>query len=94
MKYFIADLVEKLASQEASHVDAFIQLDAIEIIVMALFTQLAEESRQLVRDNITQAFDKINAEEQTDLTESERLRHATFNLLNREITLPVTRHPG
>ncbi|EAW1141500.1 hypothetical protein CG28_003978 [Salmonella enterica subsp. enterica serovar Ohio] len=91
MKYLIADLVEKLASQEASTVEAFVQLDAIEIIVMALFAQLDEQSKLAIRENVSLAFEKINDEAQADPTELERLRRATFNLLDRDITLPLSR---
>lgn len=92
MKYLIADLVEKLATQEASKLEAFVQLDAIEIVVMALFAQLDEQSKQAIRENITQAFQNLSDAGQTDPTELNRLRLATFKLLNREISLHVNRN--
>lgn len=91
MKNLIADLVEKLTDQEASSLEAFVQLDAIQIIVMAMLARLDEQSRHAIHENITQAFEKISDERQVDPDEFERLRSATFSLLNREISLSSNR---
>ncbi|WP_420000986.1 sigma-S stabilization anti-adapter protein IraP, partial [Atlantibacter hermannii] len=40
MKHLIADLIEKIADQEASKKESLARLDALKIVVTALFAKL------------------------------------------------------
>jgi len=91
MKYLIADLIEKIADQEVLKTEALIQLDALKIIVTALFANLDSQTQDAIRDHISQAFEKLAEENSSDLTELERLKEATSDLLSRKIVLPSFR---
>ena len=84
MRHLIADLIDKLNAQEASSQEARVQLGAIQLIVMAMFTRLDEQSRQAIHENITLSFETIFDEGLSDPDDLERLRSAIFALLNRE----------
>ncbi|MDU5454453.1 MAG: sigma-S stabilization anti-adapter protein IraP [Pseudescherichia vulneris] len=84
MRHLIADLIDKLNVQEASSQEACVQLGAIQLIVMAMFNRLDEQSRQAIHENITLSFEKISDEELSDPDDLQRLRSAIFALLNRE----------
>ncbi|WP_313471371.1 sigma-S stabilization anti-adapter protein IraP [Atlantibacter hermannii] len=88
MKYLIADLIEKIADQEASKKEALVQLDALKIVVTALFAKLDSQTKDAIRDHITEAFEKLAEENSSDLAELERLKEATSDLLSRKIVLP------
>lgn len=91
MKYLIADLIEKIADQEASKKEALVQLDALKIVVTALFANLDAQTKDAIRDHITEAFEKLAEENSSDLAELERLKEATSDLLSRKIVLPSFR---
>ncbi|WP_313471433.1 sigma-S stabilization anti-adapter protein IraP [Atlantibacter hermannii] len=86
MKHLIADLIEKIADHEASRAEAFIQLDVIKIIVMALLARLDEPSKEDIRLYISQAFDEIETQNETEQADYEHLRRATFSLLDSDIS--------
>jgi len=88
MKYLIADLIEKIADQEASKKEALVQLDALKIVVTALFAKLDSQTKDAIRDHITEAFEKLAEENSSDLADLERLKEATSDLLSRKIVLP------
>ena len=88
MKYLIADLIEKIADQEASKKEALVQLDALKIVVTALFAHLDSQAKETIRDHISHAFEKLAEENSNDLTELDSLKGATFALLSRNIVLP------
>ncbi|QIG29965.1 sigma-S stabilization anti-adapter protein IraP [Leclercia adecarboxylata] len=88
MKYLIADLIEKIADQEASKKEALVQLDALKIVVTALFAHLDSQAKEAIRDHISHAFEKLAEENSNDLTELDSLKGATFALLSRNIVLP------
>lgn len=89
MKHLIADLIEKIADQEASKKDALIQLDALQIVITALFANQDSLTKEAIRNHISHAFERLDEESTTDPVELERLKGATFALLNREIVLPI-----
>ena len=88
MKYLIADLIEKIADQEASKKEALVQLDALKIVVTALFAKLDSQTKDAIREHITDAFEKLAEENSNDLTELDSLKGATLALLSRNIVLP------
>jgi len=88
MKYLIADLIEKIAVQEASKKEAIVQLDALKIVVTALFAKLDSQTKDAIRDHITETFEKLAEENSSDLAELARLKEATSDLLSRKIVLP------
>ncbi|MDV5275726.1 sigma-S stabilization anti-adapter protein IraP [Leclercia adecarboxylata] len=88
MKYLIADLIEKIADQEASKKEALVQLDALKIVVTALFAHLDSHAKEAIRDHISHAFEKLAEENSNDLTELDSLKGATLALLSRNIVLP------
>lgn len=86
MKNLIADLIEKVVDHEKTTEEMCLQLDALEIVVMTFYVRLDEQSKQDIRQHISQAFDNIHTENQAVTADFERLRHATFSLLDRDIT--------
>lgn len=88
MKHLIADLIEKIADQEASKKESLARLDALEIVVTALFAKLDSQTKDAIREHITDAFEKLAEENTSDLADLERLKEATSDLLSRKIVLP------
>jgi len=88
MKHLIADLIEKIADQEASKKESLARLDALKIVVTALFAKLDSQTKDAIREHITDAFEKLAEENSSDLAELERLKEATSDLLSRKIVLP------
>ncbi|WP_312749671.1 sigma-S stabilization anti-adapter protein IraP [Atlantibacter hermannii] len=88
MKHLIADLIEKIADQEASKKESLARLDALKIVVTALFAKLDSQTKDAIRDHITDAFKKLAEENSSDLADLERLKEATSDLLSRKIVLP------
>jgi len=89
MKHLIADLIEKIADQETSKKDALFQLDALQIVITALFANQDSLTKEAIRNHISHAFERLDEEGGTDPVELERLKGATFALLNREIVLSI-----
>ncbi|CAM7647030.1 MULTISPECIES: sigma-S stabilization anti-adapter protein IraP [Gammaproteobacteria] len=88
MKHLIADLIEKIADQEASKKESLARLDALKIVVTALFAKLDSQTKDAIREHITDAFEKLAEENSSDLADLERLKEATSDLLSRKIVLP------
>lgn len=88
MKHLIADLIEKIADQEASKKESLARLDALQIVVTALFAKLDSQTKDAIREHITDAFEKLAEENSSDLADLERLKEATSDLLSRKIVLP------
>jgi len=88
MKHLIADLIEKIADQEASKKESLARLDALKIVVTALFAKLDSQTNDAIREHITDAFEKLAEENSSDLADLERLKEATSDLLSRKIVLP------
>lgn len=88
MKHLIADLIEKIADQEASKKESLARLDALKIVVTALFAKLDSQTKDAIREHITDAFEKLAEEKSSDLADLERLKEATSDLLSRKIVLP------
>ena len=88
MKHLIADLIEKIADQEASKKESLARLDALKIVVTALFAKLDSQTKDAIREHITDAFEKLAEENSSDLDDRERLKEATSDLLSRKIVLP------
>ncbi|WP_318368916.1 sigma-S stabilization anti-adapter protein IraP [Enterobacter sp.] len=89
MKHLIADLIEKIADQETSKKDALFQLDALQIVITALFANQDSLTKEAIRNHISYAFERLAEEGETAPVELERLKGATFALLNREIVLSI-----
>lgn len=83
MKHLIADLIEKIADQEASKKESLARLDALKIVVTALFAKLDSQTKDAIREHITDAFEKLAEENSSDLADLERLKEATSDLLSR-----------
>lgn len=88
MKHLIADLIEKIVDQEASKKESLARLDALKIVVTALFAKLDSQTKDAIREHITDAFEKLAEENSSDLADLERLKEATSDLLSRKIVLP------
>lgn len=88
MKHLIADLIEKIADQEASKKESLARLDALKFVVTALFAKLDSQTKDAIREHITDAFEKLAEENSSDLADLERLKEATSDLLSRKIVLP------
>ena len=88
MKHLIADLIEKIADQEASKKESLARLYALKIVVTALFAKLDSQTKDAIREHITDAFEKLAEENSSDLADLERLKEATSDLLSRKIVLP------
>jgi len=88
MKHLIADLIEKIADQEASKKESLARLDSLKIVVTALFAKLDSQTKDAIREHITDAFEKLAEENSSDLADLERLKEATSDLLSRKIVLP------
>ncbi|WP_312775002.1 sigma-S stabilization anti-adapter protein IraP [Atlantibacter hermannii] len=88
MKHLIADLIEKIADQEASKKESLARLDALKIVVTALFAKLDSQTKDAIREHITDAFEILAEENSSDLADLERLKEATSDLLSRKIVLP------
>lgn len=84
MKHLIADLIEKIADQEASKKEYLARLDALKIVVTALFAKLDSQTKDAIREHITDAFEKLAEENSSDLADLERLKEATSDLLSRK----------
>lgn len=88
MKHLIAELIEKIADQEASKKESLARLDALKIVVTALFAKLDSQTNDAIREHITDAFEKLAEENSSDLADLERLKETTSDLLSRKIVLP------
>ncbi|MEH4661139.1 MULTISPECIES: sigma-S stabilization anti-adapter protein IraP [Enterobacteriaceae] len=90
MKALLADLLDKMAETDASDKACLVQLDAVAVVVQAMFSRLDEQRKFRIREEIHSAFEKIAAEHTTTHAELQLLRTATDNLLSRELILRGT----
>ena len=75
-------------NQEASKKESLSRRDALKIVVTALFAKLDSQTKDAIREHITDAFEKLAEENSSDLADLERLKEATSDLLSRKIVLP------
>lgn len=85
----MADLVDRIAEQDASNRDFFIYVEALQAVVTVLVTYLDEDRKKDIRRSISDAFaDTAPGDFRRD-EDREKLKQAIFQLLDRPLNLPM-----
>ena len=89
MKALMADLVDRIAEQDASNRDFFIYVEALQAVVTVLVSCLDEDRKKHVRQSISLALADTQPEDFRRMEDREKLRQAIFQLIDRPLNLPM-----
>lgn len=89
MKALMADLVDRIAEQDASNRDFFIYVEALQAVVTVLVSCLDEDRKKQVRQSISVALADTQPEDFRRMEDREKLKQAIFQLIDRPLNLPM-----